>query len=292
MKTTRSRHKEAHRSARHSDAGFTLIELLVVIAVIAILAALLLPALAGAKSKAREIACVSNLRQIGLGLTLFVHDNDHYPVYNFDPRAGMKNTYWADALASYTGAYWTNKLFKCPDYKGFTISGNDDSVLLGSYGYNSNGTKWTPSRLGLGGMLAKVFIEIEVDDLTGGMLTVKESMVKNPSDMIALGDAHLIYVWPGEMMAYGPEYAKDNYSGMGLLDINSRYGVQRPLWPGSEGIIDATSKRHRDKYNISFADGHVETIQSGELFEQSPDALKRWNNDNEPHAEYLLHLAQ
>jgi prepilin-type processing-associated H-X9-DG protein len=117
-------------------------------------------------------------------------------------------------------------------------------------------------------------------------------MVKNPSDMIALGDAHLIYVWPDEMLAYGPEYAKDNYSGMGLLDINSRYGVQRPLWPGSEGIIDATSKRHRNKYNISFADGHVETIRSAELFEQSPEALKRWNNDNVPHAEYLLHLAQ
>ena len=55
--------------------GFTLVELLVVIAIIAILAALLLPSLAAAKQAARKAACLSNLRQIGIAVQGYAHDN-------------------------------------------------------------------------------------------------------------------------------------------------------------------------------------------------------------------------
>src|ERR1039457_7102154 len=69
---------------RHSSAAFTLVELLVVIATIAILAALLLPALAQGQAKAKSAQCLSNLRQWGLAYRQYADDNK-----DFLPRRGQ-----------------------------------------------------------------------------------------------------------------------------------------------------------------------------------------------------------
>ena len=67
---------------RRPRIGFTLIELLVVIAIIAILAAILFPVFAKAREKARQTACLSNEKQIGLGLMQYIQDSDEKYPYN------------------------------------------------------------------------------------------------------------------------------------------------------------------------------------------------------------------
>ena len=123
-----------------------MIELLVVIAVIAILAGMLLPALAGAKARARAVQCMNNLKQMGLALNLYTEDNQQiYPYYRFQAPS-PNNTgvlSWAESLEPYYRIVWTNLTFQCPGVQGRVESFKDRMMEVPaymSYAYNSAGS--------------------------------------------------------------------------------------------------------------------------------------------------------
>jgi prepilin-type N-terminal cleavage/methylation domain-containing protein len=114
------------------SAGFTLIELLVVIAIIAILAAILFPVFAKAREKARQVSCLSNQKQLGLGFLQYNQDyDDNYPTGS----AGPLGQGWGGVIYPYvksTGVY------KCPDDATTNVANGATISYPVSYAANFN----------------------------------------------------------------------------------------------------------------------------------------------------------
>ncbi len=233
--------------------GFTLIELLVVIAIIAILAALLLPALARAKVAAKNTACKSNLRQLGIALQAFADDEELYP-YSADFQTGKM---WYDYIGPYR--LGRDKVLDCPGFKGKNsfVWFPGFIAWTGSYGYNAFGTRATNisayaaiSELGLGSPRGTM---PNVD-----YYRIPPSRVREPSDMLAIGDSM-------NTPFYG---ASVNAVDMFLTLISGSH---------------VAPYRHNNGANVAFCDGHVENMPNSQLVSTNPIARRRWNNDNLPH---------
>ena len=263
---------------RPGARGFTLIELLVVIAIIAVLASLLFPALTHAKAVAKAAQCKSNLRQMAVGLAMYVNESDgEYPF----------TVVWPMAVEKHTGAMGPG--LQCPTWKlelGDTRGIPNGRTLLRlpvstAYGYNSAGVgkpRSVHEPVGLGGLAGNGVIGTwkEVTYMAVSLeynrppKATHESQVRSPAQMIALGDAYC-------------EFVEDGSSG-GKRRVLSSHEIGRgiPLGALEKDREDNSARRHSGMLNMAFCDGHVEAgkVQKWYLSEAESD-LRLWRVDHE-----------
>jgi len=220
--------------------GFTLIELLVVVAIIAILAAMLLPALSRARERARQATCMNNLKQLSLAILMYVQDNDDFFPDNCLTRAGWGGPPGPEAGPNAFYPTWSHRLwrdgyvkgiqvFKCPSYREKTgVPGewlNGKYVGPRDYAMNAYLNTW------------------------GFRRKWKHSLLKYPSRTIMIVE--------GYREDITDRYSSGAYAGP-QSDPGVRYATfgshnalhQRVFWP----------QYSKGGNNWAFCDGHVEYI--------------------------------
>lgn len=255
MQTWNSSHFSSYPFRRESRKGktsaFTLIELLVVIAIIGILAGLLLPALSRARASARFLKCRNNLRQMALGLNLYLVDHQVYPTFGTDLTPFLMWAYkdyrWEDQAALFMD--FSNQ-WPFPCTENFRQKDGRYEPWYYFIWYNTLGSK-----------------PVRVEGSNAGGL----GLVKNPSAQYGWGSPvkESEVLAPADMAAF-------------VDTVTAPHGGYAP-YSGREYFYP-----HQDAVGASFCDGHVERITRQDFFRAqgaTNDFWRRWNRDHEPHPE-------
>jgi prepilin-type processing-associated H-X9-DG protein len=247
-----------------------LIELLVVIAIIAILAAILFPVFAQAREKARQASCVSNLRQIGLALAMYVQDMEAYPPMS-SPGSQVPRTRWADCVYPYAK---NETLFSCPSSfpdvqkKPWAHRYPDMATQYGGYGYNFQylGNSRFP-------------------------YTATDAEIERPSETIAVADTGGVVRDDTSIIAgeytLDPPLTSSRGSGKasGFYGEGNECGSGIPNTPGRWRCRAAPIQRHTGMVSIVFADGHSKAMPLSAMDDKNRDGILDngyWNGWGDP----------
>jgi len=237
--------------------GFTLIELLVVIAIIAILAALLMPALAKARSRARQVACLSNLRQLSLCWRMYSEENNRLPEsYYFDSSGTPNPNVWV------RGTLDDNPAFGQVD-PGILDSTNLNTIVEGKlYPYNKSTRIYRcPADRSTTQGVPRVR-SYSINGWMGGRPLAGEDHYR-----VFLKEEEILDPPPSKAWVFIDEHEKSINDGWFAFDMD-----------GGRGFIDVPASRHDNHFVLAFADSHVESWKLSDARTINWPALPMSNN--------------
>lgn len=271
--------------SRRAVAGFTLIELLVVIAIIAILAAILFPVFAQAREKARQTSCLSNTKQLGLGVMMYVQDYDEtYPLAAFwNTKNAFATDFYLWSSQRCVQAYMKNvDIYRCPsdsfppiDTANFYGGGFPKTIPLRPISYMANAI--TPNLTGpLYGVNSPRGLFVGSTYYGTGDAPTTMAAVNAPADVVMLVDGRKEYL--GDFYGCGP-YINSEIDWCYASGDDLMWGWEFPLMIYSSAT-DPTYRawrKHTGGANVAFADGHSKSLRPGDL-----DQGKRWLVNPQP----------